>query len=298
MGRKKYFLMIMLLCFNFYYSTDILVTAKNYTIVAQDSITLSFEESSESVVILEFEKYDRMKFHVEVKDLYNTVLSSRYNYTLDLHLAFIKEGQYTVTITNPNDENIEISVKQDSFPVAFNSNTEGYSYKDDLYCWSFNSVEESNRAIFPISTIRPKYYELFFVVANFDASGDIWLSYKNPTTESDWATFLNPLSYSRNGKASVKVEDGMNWLVTELSITSDYDVLIILYDAPAFTTFGKVLVGIAATGAAIALFLLVYYNPLKFRKRKIGGKSYDNLKSDYESTEKMPMKIKEVFSEE
>lgn len=298
MGRKIYFLMLMLLCFNFYYSTDIMVVAKNYTIEAHDSITLFYEESSESVIILEFENYDSMKFHVEVKNLSNIVLSSRHNYTQDLHLAFIKEGQYTVTITNPNDENIEISAKQVSFPILFNSNTEGYSYKDDLYCWSFNSVEESNRAIFPISTIRPKYYELFFIVENFDASSEIWLSYKNPITESDWATFLNPVSYSRNGKVSVEVEDEMNWLVTELSMTSDYDVLIILYDAPVFTTFGKVLVGIAATGAAIALFLLVYYNPLKFRKRKIEGKSYDNVKSDYESIDKMPMKIKEVFNEE
>ncbi len=275
-----------------------MVVAKNYTIEAHDSITLFYEESSESVIILEFENYDSMKFHVEVKNLSNIVLSSRHNYTQDLHLAFIKEGQYTVTITNPNDENIEISAKQVSFPILFNSNTEGYSYKDDLYCWCFNSVEESNRAIFPISTIRPKYYELFFIVENFDASSEIWLSYKNPITESDWATFLNPVSYSRNGKVSVEVEDEMNWLVTELSMTSDYDVLIILYDAPVFTTFGKVLVGIAATGAAIALFLLVYYNPLKFRKRKIEGKSYDNVKSDYESIDKMPMKIKEVFNEE
>jgi len=275
-----------------------MVVAKNYTIEAQDSIIFTYEESSESIVILEFENYEGKKFHAEVKNLSDMILSSRYNYTQDLHLAFIKEGQYTVTITNPNDESIEISLERDSFPVSFNSNTEGYSYKDDLYCWSFNSVEESNRVIFPISTIRPKYYELFFIVANFDATGDIWFSYKNPTTETDWATFLNPLSYSRNGKVSVRVEDGMNWLVTELYITSNYDVLIILYDAPVFTTFGKVLVCIAATGVAIALFLLVYFNPLKFRKRKIEGKSYDNVKSDYESIDKMPIKIKEVFNEE
>lgn len=298
MGRKTYFLLLLLLCFNFYYSTDTLVTARNYEIDAQDSIILSYEEASKSVVILEFENVNSKKFHVEVKNLSNMVLSSRYNYTQALHLAFIKEGQYTVTIINPNEESIEIRMEQDSFPISFNSDTDGYSYKDDLYCWSFNSVEESNRAIFPISTIRPKYYELFFIVANFDASSDIWLSYKNPRTESDWTTFLNPVGYSRNGKVSVEVEDGMNWLVTELSIANDYDVLIILYDASVFTTFGKILVGITATGAAIALFLLAYYNPLKFRKRKVEGGSYNKVKSDYESTEKMPMKIKEVFSEE
>ncbi len=298
MGRKKYFIMLLLLCFNFYYSTDIIVTAKNYTIEAQDSIILTYEESSESIVILEFKKHDSRRFHVEVKNLSNMILSSRYNYTLDLYLAFIKDGQYTVTLTNPNNEKIEISVEQVSFPVERNSNTEGYSYKDDLYCWSFNSVEESYRAIFPISTIKPKYYELFYIVENSDALGEIRLSYKNPTTESDWAMYLNSISYSTNGKASVEVEDGMGWLVTDLSIASDYDVLIILYDALVFTTVGKVLVVIGATGAAIALFLLVYFDPLKFRKRKVEGKSYDTIKSGYESTEKMPLKIKELFSEE
>ena len=298
MGRKKYTLVLILLCFNFYYSTDIIVAAKNYTIEAQDSIILTYEESSESIVILEFENYEGKKFHAEVKNLSDMILSSRYNYTQNLHLAFIKEGQYTVTITNPNDENIEISLEQDSFPIAFNSNTEGYSYKDDLYCWSFNSVEESYEAIFPISTLNTKYYELYYIVDNFDVSGGIWFSYKNPTTESDWALYLDPISYSRNGKVSVKVEDGMNWLVTDLSLTSDYNVIIILYDAPVFTTFGKTLVGIAATGSAIALFLLVYYNPLKFRRRKVDGKSYDTVKSDYESIDKMPMKIKEVFNVE
>jgi hypothetical protein len=298
MGRKKYFLMLILLCFNFYYSTDIIVAAKNYTIEAQDSIILTYEESSESIVILEFENYEAKKFHVEVKNLSNMILSSRYNYTQNLHLAFIKEGQYTVTITNPNNENIEISLEQDSFPISFNSNTEGYSYKDDLYCWSFNSVEESYRAIFPISTINSKYYELFFIVANYDTLGNIWLSYKNPTTESYWAAYLDPISYSRNGKVSVKIEEGMSWLVTDLSITSDCNVLIILYDAPIFTALGKVLVGIVTTGVAIVMFLFVYYNPLKYRKRKVGGKSYDSIKSDYESSEKMPLKIKEVFNEE
>ncbi|MHA1482633.1 MAG: hypothetical protein ACTSQA_04245 [Candidatus Heimdallarchaeaceae archaeon] len=298
MGRKKYFLMLILLCFNFYYSTDIIVAAKNYTIEALDSIILTYEESSESIVILEFENYEGKKFHVEVKNLSDMILSSRYNYTQNLHLAFIKEGQYTVTIINPNDETIEISLEQDSFPISFNSNTAGYSYKDDLYCWSFNSVEESYRAILPISTIKSKYYELLFIVENIDTSGSIWLSYKNPMTESNWAEYLDPISYSRNGKVSVKIEIGMSWLVTDLSITSDCNVLVILYDAPVFTTFGKVLVGIVATGAAIALFILVYYNPLKFRKRKVEGKSYDNVKREYESVEKMPMKIKEVFNEE
>lgn len=298
MGRKKYSLMLILLCFNSYYSLDIIVAAKNYTIEAQDNIILTYEESSESIIILEFKNYEGKKFHVEVKNLSDMILSSRYNYTQNLHLAFIKEGQYTVTITNPNDEAIKISLEQDSFPISFNSNTEGYSYKDELYCWSFNSVEESYRAILPISTIKPKYYELFFIVENFDTSGSIWLSYKNPTTESDWAEYLDPISFSRNGKVSVKVEDGMSWLVTDLSLKSDYDVLVILYDAPVFTTFGKVLVGIAATGTAIALFLLAYYDPIKFRKRKVEGKSYENIKSDYESIEKMPLKIKEVFSEE
>ena len=298
MGRKKYSFMLILLCFNFYFSADTIVAAKNHIIDAQDSLTLTYEESSESVVILEFKNYEGKKFHAEVKNLSDLILSSRYNITQDLQLAFIKEGHYTVTLINPNNEIIEISVEQVSFQVVRNSDIGGYSCRDDLYCWSFNSVEESYRAIFPINTIKPKYYELFFIVENFDTSGNIWFSYKNPTTESDWADYLDPISYSRNGKVSVKVEDGMSWLVTDLSITSDCNVLVILYDAPVFTTFGKVLVGIAATGAAIALFLLVYNNPLKFRKHKVEGKSYDNVKREYESVEKMPMKIKEVFNEE
>lgn len=298
MGRKKYSLMLILLCFNFYYSTNVIVTAKNYPITATHSIILPYEEEEESVVILDFKSIDGKKFHVEVTNLSGMILASRYNYTQDLQLAFIKEGRYNVIITNPNNEELTISFERDSFPVVRNSDIGGYSYRDNLYCWSFNSVEETYRAIFPISTIKPKYYELFFIVENSDVSSVIWLSYKNPITESDWATYLDPISYSRNGKVSVKVEEGMNWLVTDLSITSDCNVLVILYDAPVFTTFGKVLVGIAATGAAIALFLLVYYNPLKFRKRKVEGKSYDNVKRDYESIEKMPLKIKEVFGEE
>ncbi|MHA1201469.1 MAG: hypothetical protein ACTSQ4_03000 [Candidatus Heimdallarchaeaceae archaeon] len=298
MGRKKYFLVLMLLFANFYSIDTTVVTAKNYPITATHSITLPYEEAEESVVILDFKSYDGKKFHVEVTNLSGMVLASRYNYTQDLQLAFIKEGRYNVEITNPNNEELTISFERDSFPVVRNSDIGGYSYRDDLYCWSFNSVEETYRAIFPISTIKSKYYELFFIVENIDTSGNIWLSYKNPITESDWAAYLDPISYSRNGKVSVKVEDGMSWLVTDLSITSDCNVLVILYDAPIFTTFGKVLVGIAVTGAAIALFLLSYYNPVKFRKRKVEGKSYDDAKSDYESIEKMPMKIREVFSEE
>ncbi|MBY8999569.1 MAG: hypothetical protein KGD64_01515 [Candidatus Heimdallarchaeota archaeon] len=296
MGRQKYSLLLLLLCFSFYYSTDVIVAAKNYTIDAQDSIILTYEESSESVVILYCENYEGSRFHVEIKNLSNMILASRYNYTQGIHLSFIKEGEYTITLTNPNNEEIEIKVEQNSFPVVMNSNIEGYSHNDDLYCWSFNSVEESYGVIFPISTIKLKYYELFFIVENIDVSSNIWLSYENPITESDWADHLDPISYSKNGKVSVKVEDGMNWLITDLSIASDYDVLVILYDAPVFTTVGKVLVGIAASGAAIAL-LLVYYDPLKFRKRKVDGKSYDKIKSDYESTENMSVKVKELFNE-
>ena len=298
MGRKISFLIVLLLCLNIYYITDIAVIAKNYTIAAHDSLVLSFEESSESVVILDIEKYDLQKIDIEVKNLSGAILCSRYNYTLSLQLAFIKQGLYTVNITNPNDVTTELNFERDSFPVVSNSQTGGYSYKNDLYCWSFNSVDEVYSAILPISSVKAKYYEMYFIVENIDVQANIWLSFKNPLSDIDWSTYLEPVAYSRNGKVSVKVEADMAWLVVDLSLVADYDVLVILYDAPAFTVLGKVLVGIASVGVAIVVFLGIYHDPLKFRKRKVDGESYDKIKGDYESTEDMRKKIKEVFDEE
>ena len=298
MGRKRGYILLVLLCFNLYFVSNTTVEAKNYTIGAQDSIVFSYQESSESIVMLEFQIYTSTKYHVEVRNLSNIILSSRYNYTEDLHLAFIKEGQYTVNVTNPNSEEIEISFEKDSFPIVRNSDIDGFSYKNTLYCWSFNSVDESYQAVFPISTVKSKYYELFFIVENADVSSIIRFSYKNPATDADWADNLDSIGYSRNGKTSLKVENEMNWLVTELTTTDNYDVLVILYDSPVFTVVGKVIVGIVATGAAIALFLLVYYNPLKFRKRKVEGESYDKRKTKYETPENLQVKAKELFSEE
>jgi len=236
-----------------------------------------------------------VNYNFEFKNSLDEVVASRYNVTGNLKMAYIGTGNYTMTITNLKESSLYFSLIKETFPLQTNSETKGYSYKTKLYCWSIDA-SQSNFHQYPIESLNRRDYFMYFISPEKPSTATVWFAYFNPQTNEDWAEYLEPLSIPGNWKIPVEITKDTNWLVVQLGSTGDFNVIIILRISSEFTLVGKVLVGIASAVVGVVIFVLYYFDPLKFRKRKVRGENYEKYKAQYERVENLQDAVKEVFS--
>jgi len=279
-------------------STDV-VADKQYEILSGESLILSFSETVFSLMNIEIDNSISNKpFNFELKNQYDIVIASRTNYTHNLVISFVGSGNYTALISNINTETIEVSIIQKSFKLSLNDEIDGFSYKEKIYCWYFNSNEISTYKILPVESLnKGEYFDMYVIALAEDIHSNIWLSNKHPSEGAEWNNYLDPYDYEINSKKLIRLERDVNWIVYDIYESSSYDVLIFLKS----TIAGNILitiVGISAGVVGIVIFVLYYHNPVKFRKRKVDGKSYDTTKVNYESPKDVTDTLRELLTSE
>ena len=299
---KKEKIIVLLWIFSFInvlvISTDI-IADKRFNILSGGSLELNFSEDYFSLMNIEIDNsFSNKPFDFELKNQYGIMIASRFNYSHNLVMSFVGSGDYTAIISNNNTENIELSIIQESFKLNLNDETGGFSYKEKVFCWYFNSNEISTYKILPVESLdKRKYYDMYVISLAEDIHSNVWLSSKHPSEEAEWHYYLDPYDYVINSKKLIRLEKDVNWIVYAIFESANYDVLIFLKS----TIAGNILitiVGISAGVVGIVIFVLYYHNPLKFRKRKVDGKSYDTTKDNYENPEDVSNTLKELLTSE
>ena len=299
---KKEKIIVLLWIFSFInvlvISTDI-IADKRFNILSGGSLELNFSEDYFSLMNIEIDNsFSNKPFDFELKNQYGIMIASRFNYSHNLVMSFVGSGDYTAIISNNNTENIELSIIQESFKLNLNDETGGFSYKEKVFCWYFNSNEISTYRILPVESLdKRKYYDMYVISLAEDIHSNVWLSSKHPSEEAEWHYYLDPYDYVINSKKLIRLEKDVNWIVYAIFESANYDVLIFLKS----TIAGNILitiVGISAGVVGIVIFVLYYHNPLKFRKRKVDGKSYDTTKDNYENPEDVSNTLKELLTSE
>ncbi len=299
---KKEKIIVLLWIFSFInvlvISTDI-IADKRFEILSGGSLELNFSEDYFSLMNIEIDNsFSNKPFDFELKNQYGIMIASRFNYSHNLVMSFVGSGDYTAIISNNNTENIELSIIQESFKLNLNDETDGFSYKEKVFCWYFNSNEISTYKILPVESLdKRKYYDMYVISLAEDIHSNVWLSSKHPSEEAEWHYYLDPYDYVINSKKLIRLERDVNWIVYAIFESANYDVLIFLKS----TIAGNILitiVGISAGVVGIVIFVLYYHNPLKFRKRKVDGKSYDTTKDNYENPEDASNTLKELLTSE
>lgn len=299
---KKEKIIVLLWIFSFInvlvISTDI-IADKRFEILSGESLELNFSEDYFSLMNIEIDNsFSNKPFDFELKNQYGIMIASRFNYSHNLVMSFVGSGDYTAIISNNNTENIELSIIQESFKLNLNDETGGFSYKEKVFCWYFNSNEISTYKILPVESLdKRKYYDMYVISLAEDIHSNVWLSSKHPSEEAEWHYYLDPYDYVINSKKLIRLEKDVNWIVYAIFESANYDVLIFLKS----TIAGNILitiVGISAGVVGIVIFVLYYHNPLKFRKRKVDGKSYDTTKDNYENPEDVSNTLKELLTSE
>ena len=300
MDKNKFFSLLLIFLFiNFLVISTDAVADKKYEILSGESIILSFSEMDFSLMNIEIDNSISSKpFNFELENQYGIVKASRTNYSHNLVMSFVGSGNYTATISNNNTETIELSIIQESFKLSLNDETDGFSYKEKVYCWYFNSNEITTYKILPVESLhKKKYYDMYVIALAEDIHSNVWLSSKHPSEGAEWNNFLDPYDYEINSKKLVRLERDVNWIVYDIFESSSYDVLIFLKSTIAGNIL-IIIVGISIGVVGLVIFVLYYHNPLKFRKRKVDGKSYDTTKDNFESPKEVSDTLRELLTSE
>ena len=259
--------------------------AVSYEIEAYSNQIIEFTKDVSSLFIIEIDNsLSGLKYNIDIKNQLDFLVTSRDNYTENLVITFIGTGTFELTIGNPNNQQVEIYVSIESFKLVVNDEIGGFSYKNKIFCWSFNSGSIINYKIFSIESIKRGYYNLYFSVKEQDISATFWLSDTHPSQDPYWNEYLDSIYMVRNKKVLVDVEETDSWLVTDIFTPGSFEIVVVLRSTVPGYTF-IIIVGISAVVIGIIIFVLYYLDPLKYRKRKVEGKDYKSVKSDFEQPE-------------
>ncbi len=268
---------------------------ESYEIEANSNLIIEFSEETWSLFIIEVDNsISKLIFSIDVKNQYDGLEATRTNYTKENFIfTFIGIGSFKLTIDNPNAQILEISISIESFTLVVNDETGGFSHKDKIFCWNFVSGVEDN--IQSIESLKRRYYNLYFSSAMEDISARLWFSFYHPDSNPDWNDLLKSTNIVRNQKILTEVEDQELWLVTDVTSLGSFDITIVLRSTIA-GNFVIIIVGVSAAVVGVIVFALYYFNPLKYRKRKVGGKDYTSVKKEFEQPEDIGDTITELIT--
>ncbi|TFG09449.1 hypothetical protein EU534_02135 [Candidatus Heimdallarchaeota archaeon] len=270
--------------------------ATRYEIDAMSNVLIEFSEDVSSLFIVEVDNSETEKpYNVTVTNQFDLIEASRVNYTNNLVLSFIGTGDFALTIGNPNSHTLGISVTIESFNLVINNEIGGFSHKNKIYCWSFNTGSIVDYKSFFIESIKRGYFNLYYSIGEEDLQAHVWLSQLNPSSDSGWNDYLESISLEKNSKRLINLEEDNLWLVLDIDTLDNLEVVIVLQS----TIPGRVviiIVGISAAVVGVIVFVLYYYDPLKYRKRKVEGKEYDSVKHEFEYPEDIGDTIAEIIT--
>jgi len=273
--------------------TYVTQAATRYEIEAMSSILIEFSEDISSLFIVEIDNSETEKaYDVTISNQFDLLVASRINYTNILFLTFIGTGDFELVIGNPSSQPVGVYVNIERFNIVVNEEIGGFSHKEKIFGWSFNTGSIIDYKSLPIESIERGYYNLYYSVGEEDTFAHAWLSQLNPSSGSEWNDYLKSIDMERNSKSLVNIQEDNSWLVFDINTAESLEVVVVLQS----TIPGRIAIivtGISAAVVGVVVFVLYYLNPLKYRKRKIQGKDYSSVKHEFEH----PKDIGETMSE-
>ena len=280
------------------YSNETLGAGTKHNIEANQSLTLTLSASGRSLFLIEVDSsYTSLSYDFELRNSTNHIITSSSNIKSKFTTGCIGYGEYRARFINDNDEVLVLKIESETYYLETNGNINGLSYNNELFCWFFNTNEITGLAQFPIYSLKKRDYHLTFISLNSIEYANIWLSYYNPQENPDWSAYLYPMNFDSNLKVGIEIDNNVNWLVIDISSLEDVNVLVILTPR-GLNVVGKFFIGLFVTTAGVSLFVFIYLDPLKYRKRKVDGESYDLKKQKYEQHEDLEETLKEVLTSE
>lgn len=297
--RVEVFFIILLVCFpSAIFSNKTADASEKFKIEAYQTLTIPLSTSGRSLFLLKVDSsYTSLSYDFEFRNSSNYIITSSSNINSDFTSGYVGYGEYKARFINNNNEVLVLKIKTKTYYLETNGDINGLSYKNELFCWSLNTNEITDLAQFPIYSLKKRDYFLTFISLDTINYANIWLSYYNPQENPDWAAYLSPMNFDRNLEVGIEIDNNANWLVLDISSLEDVDVLVIITPR-RLDVVGKFFIGLLAATAGVSLFVFIYLDPLKYRKRKVDGDSYDLKKQKYEQHEDLSSTLKEVLTSE
>jgi len=297
--RGEVLFVIILVLFSFLISVNTISAAgKKYNIEPNQTLTLTFTQNSRSLFLIELDSsYTNLNYDFELRNSTDHIVTAKSNIDNQFTTGYVDWGEVRARIFNNNEKILVLKIKFEAYDLDLYNEINGYSYENEIFCWSYNTRDVSGFKQFPIQSLKNRDYFLTFIALEDIDQATLWLSFLNPQEYSDWSTYLSPMNFDRNQKVEIKLEKDTNWLVTSVTSTEDANVIIIL-QLRGLNILGKFFIGLFAATAGVSLFFFVYIDPLKYRKRKVDGESYDHQKQKYEQHEDLSSTLKEVLTSE
>lgn len=269
----------------------------SYQIEGNSNLIIEFSEETGSVFIIEVDNsISEIPYSLDIKDQYDGLVAARTSYTKNLVVTFIGTGSFALTIDNPNTQTLEISISIESFTLTVNDEINGFSHKNKIFCWSFNSGSIIDYKVFPIETLKRGYYNLHFSSAFEDISAILWFSFYHPSYESNWNEYLESMYVIKNQKVLTDLEDQELYLVTDILSPGNHEITIVLRSTiPSNVVI--IIVGVSAAVIGAIIFALYFLDPLKYRKREVKGEDYDIIKQNYEQPEDLGETITKLLTD-
>ncbi|MCG3220441.1 MAG: hypothetical protein H7641_03590 [Candidatus Heimdallarchaeota archaeon] len=296
--RKGEVVFILLLVFfpSVMYTNSFTEASKKYSIEANQTLTLTLSESSRALFLIEVDSpYTQLNYDFEFRNSSNQIVTSKVNIGNHFTTGYVGHGEFKARFINDNNEVLVLKIDFETYVLETNDDINGYSYKNELFCWFFNTNDVVGLKQFPIQSLKKRNYFLTFISLEEVVNANLWLSYENPQENPDWSTYLTPMSFEKNLKVSIETDSNTNWLVTSISSLENVDILIVL-TIRGLSVLGKFLFSFLAATIGVSFFVFMYLDPLKYRKRKVDGKSYDHQKQKYEQQEDLPSSLREVLT--
>ncbi|MHA1952819.1 MAG: hypothetical protein ACXAAM_07360 [Candidatus Heimdallarchaeaceae archaeon] len=272
--------------------------SKKYNIEANQTLTLTLSENARSLFLIEVDSsYTHLSYDFELRNSSNHILVSKTNIGNQFTTGYVGYGEFKASFINDNDEILILKIDFENYVLEINNDINGFSYKDELFCWFFNTNDVIGLRQFPIQSLKNRNYFLTFISLDRITNANLWFSHENPQMNPDWSVYLTPMSFDRNLEVGIEIDSSSNWLVTSISSLEDVDILIVL-KIRGLNIVGKIFIGLLVTTVGGSFFVFMYLDPLKYRKRKVQGESYDHKKQKYEQHEDLPSTLKEVLTSE
>lgn len=270
--------------------------SKKYSIESNQTLTLTLSENARSLFLIEVDSsYTLLSYDFELRNSSNHVLILKTNIGNQFTTGYLGYGEFKARFINNNDEILILKIDIENYVLETNNDINGFSFKNELFCWSFNANNVVGLNQFPIHSLKKRDYFLTFIALGRVDNANLWLSFYNPQENSEWSSLLTPMSFDKNLKVGITTDRTTNWLVASVTSMEEVEVLIVLTPR-GLDVVGKFFIGLLAATAGVSLFVFIYIDPLKYRKRKVDGKSYDHLKQKYEQQEDLPSTLREILT--
>lgn len=272
--------------------------SKKYNIGANQTLTLTLSENARSLFLIEVDcSYTDLSYDFEFRNSSSHILISKTNIGNQFTTGYVGVGEFKARFINDNDEILILKIDFENYVLETNNDINGFSYKNELFCWFFNTNDVIGLRQFPIQSLKKRNYFLTFISLDRITNANLWLSHENPQENPDWSVYLTPISFEGNLKIEIETGSSTNWLVTSISSLENVDILIVL-KIRGLSLVGKFFIGLLVTTIGISFFVFMYLDPLKYRKRKVEGELYNHQKQRYEQQEDLPSTLREVLTSE